>query len=426
MSMALALVCARPAPGQQPVQPPPVAPAAAQEPTTAPEDAGQVPTTNVGSFILEEALRVSTPEDRSRALEDAAQASVLNNQREQGLEILRQAGQATLGIDDPLRRDMRLRSIVITANSLAEIATREALPSAALSGEETLEQAEQRRKTSLETARNANELAGSLAEQIHSLNYRSETMARVVGSILKNSDEIFQRLIPLAETPEVADPATSEGDAQLETAHRISLRIPQPVWRNRELVRVASIAAGSNRFEIARSIALAIPHALSRGEALINVAESQARDGLDADATTTYQDAFDTVLEIQQLSPRISLGTVLLDSMLAVGRFEDARLTTQVITDPDLKLRALGAIARSMGERALTEQAKAWIDAEESPIVRDRLRAELATGLVTWIRRSNVARGTGIDMGDEIVPPTPDDLRIIERPLPPAPPEPEP
>jgi hypothetical protein len=378
----------------------------------------------IEEFALDDALRISVPEDRSRALEHSAQASVLSGHRERGLDILRQAGEATLGIYDPLMRDMRLRSIVMTANNLSEISTREALPSIALSGEETPEAARERRTTSLHTARSANQIAGQFAERIHGLNYRSEMMAAVVESILRNSEEIFQRLIPLSDTLETTGPATSEGDAQLNAAHQLAQRIPQPVWRNRELVRVASIAAGSNRFEVARLVANGIPHALSRGEALINVAESQARDNLDVDATTSYQDAFDTILNIPDISPRISLGAVLLDSLLAVGRFEDARLTTQVITDPQLKLRALGAIARSMGERGLAEDARLWIEAEPSATSRDRLRSELAAGLVRWIEKANVARGAGMGIDRTILPPTPDTLRDIERPLPAVPPEP--
>ncbi len=59
--------------------------------------------------------------------------------------------------------------------------------------------------------------------------------------------------------------------------------------------------------------------------------------------------------------PRAILTGVLIDNLISVGRFDDARATTVLYPDTPARMVALGAIAESQGRRGLAESARDWI-----------------------------------------------------------------
>ena len=141
------------------------------------------------------------------------------------------------------------------------------------------------------------------------------------------------------------------------TRRRIAVRIGRPVWRDRGLV---ADHIGRGQVEAVRprlDVAMKIPQPEVRTDALLKVAEIQARRGDPNGATQTYRLAAEAVASIPLDDPRAILAGVLLDNMIAVGRFDDAKASIGLYDDRPQQIVALGAIAESQGRRGRADEA---------------------------------------------------------------------
>ncbi|MHC5538981.1 hypothetical protein ACYOEI_12240, partial [Singulisphaera rosea] len=125
-------------------------------------------------------------------------------------------------------------------------------------------------------------------------------------------------------------------------------------------------------------IARLIPQPEVRTDGMIRIAELQARANQNAGATSTYHEAAQAVAAIPLPSPKMVLTGVLIDSLIATGRFEDARACVRLYTEKSRQTVALSAIAESQGFRGASESAMAWIareiPAQDQPALYRRVR----------------------------------------------------
>jgi hypothetical protein len=109
---------------------------------------------------------------------------------------------------------------------------------------------------------------------------------------------------------------------------------------------------------------------------------------LSQDATPTYREAAVAVASIPLDDPRAVLAGVLIDNLISVGRFEDARSTIILYPDNARRLIALGAIAESQGRRGAADSARAWIMRDVPSEYRSQLLRKVNTGILWSIEQS--------------------------------------
>jgi hypothetical protein len=131
-----------------------------------------------------------------------------------------------------------------------------------------------------------------------------------------------------------------------------------------------------------------IDNAESRAEAMLLLAESQCRHGHNDAATPAYEAAARAVASIQQEGLRGVLAGFLVDSLIAVGRFDDARACVVCYPEESEKFVALGAIAESQGRRGGAEAARRWIASEVPPQYRPTLYRRVTTGILAAVEQN--------------------------------------
>ena len=111
--------------------------------------------------------------------------------------------------------------------------------------------------------------------------------------------------------------------------------------------------------------------------------------------------AAEAVASIPIDDPRATLASVLIDSLVSSGRFDDARACVPFYPDAVRRLNALGTIAENQGERRLTASALAWIDRDAPPELRDQLRLRVTNGVLKAFEKGkNSQNQAGGDRGD--------------------------
>jgi hypothetical protein len=236
--------------------------------------------------------------------------------------------------------------------------------------------------------------AAHLAQKIGNPTYRSEMLYRVADNQSFGSQTVlneFPRQDSGAKDGEKTSPANSLeklADRLMVGASAIAQQIERPVWRDRALVAVASASAQSKQFPRALQVARLIPQPEVRSDALIKIAESQARHEDPQGATSTYQEATQSVASIPLQDPRMILTGVLIDNLISVGRFEDARAVTTLYNDPSKRMVALGAIAESQGFRGASQTAVEWIAREVPAEIRPYLYRKLRFGMLAAIEQN--------------------------------------
>ncbi len=354
----------------------------------------------VDALLLPQARAIVDPADRALALDRAARAFILSNNFDDAQTAIIEGGQSAILVQDRVVRDIRLMALVTTSIALAEETIREGTvdDSYRILTDTRPPRSQEDRIAFVNAARRAMAHAYDLASKIESENFRSETLYRAADNQSINSQTIARYAIDTAEyrSPQLkeANPFRQLADAMLTTAERNAMTIDFPVWRDQALLRIVASAATSAQYDRGLQIALRIPQPEIRSDALIRLAESQARDTDPSQAegaTRTYQEAVRAVASISLEDPRIVLGNVLIDSLISVGRFEDARAVSRLIPDRQRQLRALGAVAESQGERGLAKEAFAWISSEVPPGDRDLLRLRVNEGTVRWLQNFRTA-----------------------------------
>jgi hypothetical protein len=72
----------------------------------------------------------------------------------------------------------------------------------------------------------------------------------------------------------------------------------------------------------------------------------------------------------------------LIDSLIAAGRFDDARACIVIYPEESSRFVALGAVAQAQGRRGLAESARRWIATEAPEAYRPALYRRVVTGVL--------------------------------------------
>ena len=160
---------------------------------------------------------------------------------------------------------------------------------------------------------------------------------------------------------------------------------------------IASNAATSGQFARALEAVRAVPQPEVRTDGFLKIAENQVYFGHPDDATSTYAEAARSIAEVPNADPRETLVGVLIDSLISFGRFDDARASTVLYSNPANPAIALAAVAESQGRRRLSESARKWIAAEPSADLRSFLYRKLNDGVLYEVeqRRSSELSRSG-------------------------------
>lgn len=361
-------------------------------------DGSQIPTltqeelNTIDARILSAVRTITRPADRAQAMERVARAKIFahvpgDKRLEDAHTAVAEGGQAALAVDDSVTRDIRLTNLVRTGLLLADEQTREGITDTTdvTSGDTGKRSTARRRFDWLVRAEQERQHAAGLAGKITSSTLRSEMQFRVVDSAAQGSQGIAQAALladgKRADLNNMVDMLQRLADRSLVFAANDAARIDKPIWRDRAMVSIAIAASASEQFNRGIEICRTIPQPEYRSDALIRLAESQARRNL-PDATRTYDLAAQAVASISIDDPRATLASVLIDSLISVGRFDDARACVGFYPDNVRRLNALGTIAENQGERRLTASALAWIDREAPPEIRDQLRLRVSNGVL--------------------------------------------
>lgn len=359
------------------------------------------------------ARSIADPADRSLTLHKVALVAIFgnNNQLHLAHRALGEAAAAALQITDPIIHDLRLVAIINAMNSLSEAVLRDgkmdlSLPEFDLEDEAPISKTpEVNREILIRQAELQWSRGAHLANRIGNPTYRSEMLYRVVDSQAFGSQTIvneFPHDEPEGKDKPVVErqgphPLDVQADNILVKASEYARQITRPVWRDRALVVVATAAAQSKQYARGLEVARMIPQPEVRTDALIKIAESQARRSDPDGATSTYHEAAEAVAAIPLQDPRAILAGVLVDNLISVGRFEDARRAVTLYPDWDRKLEALGAIAESQGFRGASESAVEWITKEIPTEHRPFLYRRLRFGTLAAIEQNRSREMPGRD-----------------------------
>lgn len=404
-----------PSPGYVPLQPPgfsvPLGPGAT---TTFPDDTSLFPFSALGEGgqtsppnlsevrprELEFARSITDPGERCLTLHRIAGVAVFANQLNLAHRALGEAAQAADLIQDPITHDLRMLAIINGLNNLSEALLRDgkmdlSIPDFDLDEPEALPKDEPEvdrelliRRAELEWSR-----AVHLANRIIDPTYRTESLYRVVESQSYGSQTIineFPHSPPKGEVPAERPgihPLDVLADKLLASAAVYAQSISRPVWRDRALVAAATAAAQARQFDRALEIARKIPQPEVRSDALMKIAESEARRN-DPGATAAYYEAAQSIAAMPIEDPRGILAGVLVDSLISVGRFEDARHAVVLLPTAARRLEALGAVAESQGFRGASESAIEWITKEAPPDQRPHLYRKLRFGILAAVEQN--------------------------------------
>ena len=327
--------------------------------------------TQITNSLLKSARLITSPDERSLALQRIANgarkpAALLAHQ------VLEEATEAASQVTTPLVRDQRLIAIVKSMTGLTEamlLQGRQLLnETAAL---ENLGKPEPLPKGAdpnvlIRGSRLEWKRAAYLAQIIGNPTYKNQMLYEVAESMASGSASIANEYV-MAVTPEpsraprppepatpapapatptpkpaadaaprAAEPAKSKNsnvEAMQKTAddilvesYDIARKCDRLIWRYRAMVRIALLAADSDQYKRGFELAKGIENGESRAEAMLLLAEAQARDGQNAGATLSYQEAAKAVATVQQDGLRGVLAGFVVDSLITSGRFQDAQV----------------------------------------------------------------------------------------------------
>jgi hypothetical protein len=350
--------------------------------------------------LVDQIRLISTPGDRSLALQRLANAAIFSGQLALAHSALIDAADSALQESNQLVHDQRLIAIITSFMNLGEAHLREGKIDLSLPEFSTRAEADAKaakpdanafnfdRTVLIRRASAEWDRAATLAGKLIDPTFPSEMLYRIVDTMSFGSQTIVNdfpthRTGTDGQNESFADPA----DRILRDAADVSRRIDRPVWRDRALVAIATAAAASRQFKRGLEVARLIPQPEVRTDALVKIAEAQARNDARG-ATATYHEAAEAVSSIPLDDPRAILTGVLIDNMISVGRFEDARATIVLYPDNARQMVALGAIAESQGRRGAAKSARDWISRDVPPEYRAQLYRRVTSGIMTAIEQN--------------------------------------
>lgn len=371
--------------------PPPLVDEAAGQPAG---DTGDPSTlARVAPSVFEQARSLTIPSARAEALQRLADAAIFSAQLDEARAALIEAGEAALQVPYPIIHDQRLIATTDTFIALAEEQLRAARIEESIFGEDPAPQPAPDRSVLYAKALEDWERAYALAYQIINPTYRAETLYRVVERQSYGSQLMINESAPLGREgqarPEAPAPIRAIAERTIREAAQEAMTIERPVWQNLALASVCANAALSRQFEVGLEIARTIRQPDSRSETLVRLAESQALSGRRDEATRTYSEAAEAAASISSEGVRSVLAGVLIDNLISVGRFEDARACVTLYPDRTQRFIALAAVAESQGRRGLSESAYRWIEVEvDDPTYQAMLKRRVIDGILESVQQN--------------------------------------
>jgi hypothetical protein len=371
--------------------------------------------------LLNHAREIATPGERSLALQRLANGAIIGQQFNLAHHTLEEAAKAANEVDIELMRDQRLIAIVTSLNYLAErlikplstdvrvddVAAAPPAPAAEAVAPDAIPKGQKAdRDVQIRMSRLEWNRGVYLASAISNPTYRNEMLYHVAWSMAKGSSTLAVEGGKLADTgpPPKPEPATlggnppakdkeaaqksqqtatklkQTGDTLLVDAWKVSETIERLIWRFRAMVQITLEIADSDQYPRAIELAKRIQNAEARAEALLVLAEAESRHHLYADSSDTYNQAAQAVACVTQEGLRGVLAGILVDSLIATGRFTDARACIGLFPEMSQRLVALGAIAESQGVRGQAAIARKWIVAEVPEQYRPPLNRRVILG----------------------------------------------
>lgn len=356
------------------------------------EEGGAIGGTTIPPELLASARSIAIPGERALALQRIGATAILCNQLDLARETLGEAAKASLEVPVPLVRDQRIIATITMMLNLTEALIAKGNPNwlpldenAPATPIPTID-----RDRLIRSVQDDWRRAFDLCKRIANPTFRNEMLSRVVENEATGSQTIstsFPRNDGAGtDESELAHTYDSNADRVLQDAANHAAGIDRPIWRDRAMLLVVASASASSQFARGLEIARAIPQAEIRADALLRIAEAQARGNRGRAASATYQEVARSVASIPLEDPRDVLTGVLIDSLISVGRFEDARATIILYSRMPSRLTALGAVAESQARRGLADSARAWIGRDVSPGDRARLYRYVDDGLLSVIQ----------------------------------------
>ncbi len=379
--------------------------------------------THITNELLKNARLITSPDERSLALQRIANGAIASRQLYLAHQMLEEATTATSDVTIPLVRDQRLIAIVTSMASLTDamlLQGRQVLnESVGLDPDSARPEALPKGSDPtvlIRTCRLEWKRAYYLAGIIGNPTYRNEMLYRVAESMASGSASVANYVsAPIADpsklppaaaappkpavTPEPAraaqaKPKPADNDTFKKTADDILVdsfdvakKIDRLIWKYRAMVRIALLAADSEQYSRGFELSRGIENGESRAEAMLLLAEAQTRSNQNDAATASYAAAAQAVSTVTQDGLRGVLAGFVVDSLIASGRFEDARACIVLYPRQDQQLVALGAIAESQGRRGSGESARLWIAGLPEEF-RPTLYRRVATGVLSAIEQN--------------------------------------
>jgi hypothetical protein len=130
---------------------------------------------------------------------------------------------------------------------------------------------------------------------------------------------------------------------------------------------------------------------------LAELALRDARSTILPEATEVYSLAARAVASVPSDDPRNDVARVLIDSLSAVRRYDDARAAVRLLSRPDIRLSALGKIAEAQGRLGLAREAYAWIDREVAEGERAQLYRRVEAGALSSVDENYLRRALNVE-----------------------------
>jgi len=333
--------------------------------------------------LFNNANRLSNPDIRVRALDRLARSEIFGNKLEEAIRTINAAAQAIDALPDGTVKNVRLVSLVTTSTNLTDSLIRESVDPKTQNRREWVDKA-------IAIWRQAAELAGKMSNN----DLKSEMMSRVSFDISEDAQTIAAKVDEFALANDLNNDQKKKYEDALDElfdlAIEVNERVPMSVWRNEVAQKIAIKSALALRFDRALKAARTIRQNAPRALALARVAEALARFNHPQEATEIFNETGQVAAAVQEVSVRNVVAGDLVDRLIALGRFRDARMAVYLYEDDDLRMRALGAVAENQARRGLAHQAVNWINAEIAPDHRSVLIKRVQDGTLNALQ-TNVA-----------------------------------
>jgi hypothetical protein len=225
-----------------------------------------------------------------------------------------------------------------------------------------------------------------LAARLSDPTLRSENLFRLVDAESFGARAIAIDFSDDGLAPQGSDDLNASAavaDRILRSAERHAGTIERSVWQDRALAEAATNAAGGQRFDVALEIVRKVKRPEARTDALIRIAGAQAKHSeFHENARATYDEAAKSVALITQADPRAVLTAALIESLIQVGFYADARSKIVLYSDRENRLKALASVAFSQGRHGDEAAAKEWIARDIPEQFRPFLNRKVDEGVI--------------------------------------------